>query len=348
MRVLVIGPEWFYPITEFVHQAFLFNKHDAKFIYYQYASNEKQAYYVRKLKQIHLYNSFQNVIDGKIEKNIFENNNNEILKECKENIYDLIFIIKGNFIHSETIREIKQHNSKIKIYVWYMDDPFILWGDNNKYIFQRESIKSIKYFDKVFVFDDYFVDGIKYRLNKEIHYLPLAFDDHTYKKINLQKKYNIAFIGCQTEERYRYLKNIEEYGLTLFGGDWQDLNKYKMGDVIPVEKSNQIYNESLINFNFHINQTVYGANTRTFEVPGSGNFLLTDFRNAIAKHFEIGKEIDCYTSKDELKEKVKYYLENKDKAEEIANAGYKRAASEHTYKHRIKYVLELFNKTTRS
>lgn len=342
MKVLVIGPKWFYPITEFVFKAFQFNGIETNYIYYQYQPSEKNAYYIRKLKQIKLYNSFKNIIDKKVAKNIFETNNENILNEIKKNKYALIFIIKGDFIHSETIKQIKQYNNKIQIFVWYMDDPFIQGLDNSNIKLYEESIKSIKYFDKVFVFDEYFVDGIKYRLNKETYWLPLAYDDESYDKTDFSKEYNISFIGCQTDKRYEYLKSIEKYGLILFGGDWQDLNKYRLGGVISVEKSNEIYNKSLINFNLHQEQTVYGSNTRTFEVPGSGNFLLTDYRKSMECLFKIGKEIDCYDSKEELKEKIKYYLEHKEKIAEIAEAGYNRARAEHTYKHRIKYVLFSF------
>jgi len=340
LKVLVIGPKWNYTITEFVCNAFKYNELDSDYLYYQYAPSERAAYYIRKLKQIYLYNFFKNSINKKIENDIFKNNNRNILNEIKNKNYDLIFILKGEYIHSETIKQIKEQNRNLKVFVWYMDDPFVCWLDNNQYKFWEESIKAAKYFDKIFVFDEYFVDGIRQRLNKETYYLPLAFDDKTFRKIDIEKTYNISFIGCQTNERYTHLKELETFGLNLFGGDWQDLNKYKLDDVIPLEKTNIIYNQSFVNFNFHHPQTVYGANTRTFEVPGSGNFLITDFRKSIAQLFEIGKEIECFKTKEELKEKVKYYLENKNKIFEISAAGYKRAINEHTYNHRIKIVLE--------
>jgi len=344
MKVLVIGFKWNYPITEFVCNAFNYNGAEANYIYYQNQPSERTKYYIRKLEQFHLYNFLKNKIDKKVENDIFKNNHFSILNEIKNKKYDLIFILKGEYIHSETIKEIKEKNKDVKIFVWYMDDPFICWFDNNQYKFFEESIKSTKYFDKIFVFDEYFVEGIKQRLNKEIYYLPLVFEETMFKKIETEKKYNISFIGCNTKERYEHLKEIEAYGLTIFGDNWQDLNKYKLGDVIPLEKTNTIYNQSLINFNFHHYQTVFGANTRTFEVPGSGNFLLTDYRKSMEQLFEIGKEIECFKSKEELKEKVKYYLENKNKIFEISEAGYKRAIKEHTYKHRIKYVFGFFLK----
>lgn len=340
MKILVIGPEWFYPITEFVSQAFQFYKNEVKHIYYQYTPTERKSYYIRKLKQIKLYDSLKNIIESKSDKEIFKINNENILKEVKNNKYDLIFIIRGNYIHSETIKEIKLINHLIKIYIWFVDDPFIMWlGGNNRKLF-NESINAIKYFDKIFVFDDYFVDGIKYRFNNETYYLPLAFDEQLYKKKDVNKDYNISFIGSENNERYEYLKILEDFGLVLFGGNWRDLNKYKLGDVIPVEKSNEIYNKSLVNFNLHTNQTVYGSNTRTFEVPGSGNFLITDYRKSLEKNFELDKEIVCYKSKEELLEKIRFLLNNKKCIFEIAAAGYKRAISEHSYKHRIKTVLE--------
>ncbi|HON56392.1 MAG TPA: hypothetical protein PLJ38_05175, partial [bacterium] len=148
MKVLVIGPKWNYTITEFVSKAFQYNGIDADYLYYQYFASERAAYFIRKLKQICMYDIFKNGINKKIEKDIFQNNHFKILNEIKNKNYDLIFILKGEYIHSETINEIKEKNKNLKIFVWYMDDPFICWLDNNQYNFFEESIKSAKYFDK--------------------------------------------------------------------------------------------------------------------------------------------------------------------------------------------------------
>jgi spore maturation protein CgeB len=55
----------------------------------------------------------------------------------------------------------------------------------------------------------------------------------------------------------------------------------------------------------------------------------------LSKFFEIGKEIVCFNTKEDLKRLVKYYLENEDERTAIAYSGQKRAYRDHTYARRI-------------
>ncbi|HWY51299.1 MAG TPA: glycosyltransferase [Chthoniobacterales bacterium] len=80
---------------------------------------------------------------------------------------------------------------------------------------------------------------------------------------------------------------------------------------------------------------------RDFEAPMCRSCYLTGHTAEIAEFYEIGKEIDAYRSQDELVEKTRFYLAHPDAAEELREAGYRRAVRDHTWKHRFK---ELFRK----
>lgn len=341
MKILVVGFDWFYPFTDFVVNGFKQNNCEVDRINYHYAEND--LYLIRKLKQFNLYNKFKNISLKYTNKIVYKKNHNLLTSYIRNKKYDLIFIINVFSIHSQTIKEIKEIiGQKTCLATWYIDDPFIYWTKDC--ILKTENIKAMPFYDKVFVYDSYFIDSIKERLNKNVYYLPFGFDPDTFKKISIEKNNNISFIGTYTDERFNILSEIKNFGLIIYGGDWQSLNNKCNGIVKDQNICNVTYNKSYINFNLHHLQTVYGLNIRNFDVIGSGNFLLTDYRKDLENLFEIGKEIETYKSIDELKEKIKYYLDHSEKINEIAENGYKRAQNEHTYKQRMKTVLKLIQK----
>jgi spore maturation protein CgeB len=61
------------------------------------------------------------------------------------------------------------------------------------------------------------------------------------------------------------------------------------------------------------------------------------------KLFDIGKEIVVYTSIEDLDNKVKYYLENEDERNMIAESGHQRVKRDHTYLERAKKLIEIIN-----
>lgn len=80
---------------------------------------------------------------------------------------------------------------------------------------------------------------------------------------------------------------------------------------------------------------------RDFEGPMCRTCYLTGHSDEIAEFYEVGKEIDTYQSAQELVDKTKYYLSHSEAAERLREAGYRRAARDHTWKERLN---ELFRK----
>lgn len=72
------------------------------------------------------------------------------------------------------------------------------------------------------------------------------------------------------------------------------------------------------------------ANMRIFEVTGSGVFLLTERFSNLSRYFEEGKEIETYSGRRELLEKVRYYLAHPNEREEIALRGQERCLRDHS------------------
>ena len=74
---------------------------------------------------------------------------------------------------------------------------------------------------------------------------------------------------------------------------------------------------------------------RTFEVPGSGGFLLTEAVPHLDEYFVPGREVGVFASSDDLVEQVDYWLAHPSERAAVAEAGHRRALAEHTYDHRF-------------
>ena len=69
--------------------------------------------------------------------------------------------------------------------------------------------------------------------------------------------------------------------------------------------------------------------------------MLTEKADFLEKYFKIGEEIDTFENYSELKDKIKFYLTNKDLRKEIARKGQDRILRDHTYSQRLNHI---FNK----
>jgi spore maturation protein CgeB len=82
---------------------------------------------------------------------------------------------------------------------------------------------------------------------------------------------------------------------------------------------------------------------RDFEVPGTGGGMyLTSFNPDLAQHFEVGREIVCYSNRDEMVELIRHYLARPEEADAIAQRARARSLREHRWLHRYQSMLRIF------
>ncbi|SDN23479.1 spore maturation protein CgeB [Desulfonauticus submarinus] len=98
------------------------------------------------------------------------------------------------------------------------------------------------------------------------------------------------------------------------------------------------YGENKINFNSTSAQMKGAVNQRVFDVPASGNFLLTDYREQIRELFEIEKEVVCYKNKDEIEDYINFYLKHSNLRCKIIENARARIIKEHTYEQRLTFL----------
>lgn len=214
---------------------------------------------------------------------------------------------------------------------------------------------------------------------KPIH-IQMAANPRIYKPYNLPTEYDVTFVGQKYLNRVQYLSYLYQHGIDVWvWGPWwrpepevidQSLKRraeaailrikrvvkhLMMGKALPMKRCGhslsdeemiKMYSRSRISLNFseqidnETGQTIRHIRLRDFEAPMSGALYFTGYQEELEEYYKIGKEIICYDTKEELLDKVCYYLKHETEARKIREAGLKRAQENHTWEKRFR---QLFN-----
>lgn len=117
------------------------------------------------------------------------------------------------------------------------------------------------------------------------------------------------------------------------------------GEANTISEMPLIFNNTRINLNITFRAIQTGLSLRVYDVLGCGGFLLTNYQEELPEIYEPGKEIETFSSKEELLDKVDFYLKNESARVKIARAGYERTLACHTYEHRIEEMIKLIFST---
>lgn len=185
------------------------------------------------------------------------------------------------------------------------------------------------------------------------------FDTTLYKKQNLKKDIDISFVGdVSKKSRQEFLNHLIllGYNVEVFG------HGTKNGSV-SFDKMTEIFNRSKINLNFSdtVDERVFNKYTntdysvvpnimkymtqikgRSIEVALCGGFVLTQYATGIEEMFNEN-EIAVFHDKDELLEKVKYYLKNDKHRVQMQENVYKKALQKYDVATAFSKILKNIN-----
>lgn len=172
-------------------------------------------------------------------------------------------------------------------------------------------------------------------------------DFYTYKEIIKDPaKYTIAQLcmGSQVAEleRIRTLNTLaRHFNVDLYtASDTSPLTGvHTHGTIESLKAMPKVFHLSKINLNMTVKSIQSGLPLRIFDIMGCGGFLMTNYQAELNDYFEIGKDLEAYSSMDELVDKCAFYLEHDDIRTEIARNGYEKMKQHHTYPHRIAEML---------
>jgi len=209
-------------------------------------------------------------------------------------------------------------------------------------------------YDLWFFKDPFVVDLFHTHLGINVHYLPEACNPIWHYPIEPSTA-DRARYGCDLTtagNMYYYralmLNMFTEYDLKIWGSSypkWLDspLRAHYPGLYIAETEKAKALRSAKIVLNTLSHKEISGINARAFEVAGCGGFQIADWRPNMDDLFVEDKEIVIFRSRDELKDKVDYYLRKPEQREQIAMAGCRRAHADHTYQKRLEKIFELIS-----
>ncbi len=103
----------------------------------------------------------------------------------------------------------------------------------------------------------------------------------------------------------------------------------------------KVFNLSKINLNITMRPIESGLPLRCFDILGCGGFLMTNYQPELDDMFIIGRDLETYSSIDELIDKCGYYLSHDEERKSIAKSGYEKVCSRHTHYHRLQQMLSV-------
>ena len=232
-------------------------------------------------------------------------------------------------IWTETLDIIKNHSSVATI-CWTTDDSW-KYREVSRFIGKAYHAMTTTYPETIPL---YCRDGINHVLLTQW----AANGANLAEPLKAKKcTYPVTFVGAAHGNRKHQIKQLKALGVavTCFGYGWPS-------GPVPEQDIPKIMRESVISLNFS-NASGRGGKqikARTFEVPGAGGFLLTEYTPGLEAVYTLKKEIDVFHNPKELADKIKYYLTHFDKRDQMALAGYERTRSDHTYEDRLRKVLD--------
>lgn len=250
----------------------------------------------------------------------------------------LVLIAHGT-LDPAVIRQLRRRTTA-KLAAWYPDSlanlgrQHLLGSDLDAWFFK----------------DPYMAEVFRSKLGLNAVYLPEACNPRWHRKVNLSeadhRKYDCDLTSACSMYYYRerILAPFAAYDLKMWGTGYPFWlhstlrSRYPGRYVAELEKA-KAFNAAKIVLNTMHYSEIDGVNCRLFEAAGCGAFQIADWKPALPRLFDPEREIVTFGSREELREKVDYYLAHPEARQAIADRAYARAHGEHTYDVRLQRII---------
>lgn len=283
----------------------------------------------------------------------------------EQNISDMIAEFKPDLIFSmgctpENNAKVKQQwiNKAVK----KAQIPHVYWATEDPRYTLTFSLPLIRNVQPDFVFticpsrvEDYKNLGIKaarldFGYHSSVHFPANSDRQYQCSIALIANAYPMLYKECPEHFRFKYLAMLiepllkENIRVDIWGRNWHEMVKqlgYDMPqewihEYLPYTEANKVYSSADIVLG--IQNLPTQLTQRTYEILGSGGFLLTNDSVELRRLFQPERDLVAISSPEQTLGLVRYYLEHWDERQEIQEQG-RRAVAIHSYRHRAEYVI---------
>lgn len=251
-----------------------------------------------------------------------------ITKTVVENKIDAFFILFYGDSFLVPLEYLQKLRKKTKIVLFPCDDEMHFDTHSKYYAQAADAVITTDYFS-AFAYEKLGIPAIAdmTHVSKEL-----------LKPLNLTRDIDVSFVGhCAKTDRKDYMDFLEANGIKVERFGFGSSNGF-----VTYEEYGKIFCRSKINLNFsrlefadwlHKDDPIIartkGNKGRVMEVSLTRSFCLSEHYAALPHVFERGREIDWFTDRESLLEKVRYYLAHDAEREQIAQRAYERTLREY-------------------
>jgi len=197
-----------------------------------------------------------------------------------------------------------------------------IWEDTvNEGFMENSILPTLPFFDLHVINENplFIVNCEKLPMNQKNKILVLynAYSSKQFKPID-EKTIDVAFTGRVTgyrSQRKEYLLYLMERNITGF------ICLFENNLFLSMEESYRMLGKSKIGLNFSFSVNNHQLKGRVFEIMLSGAMLLESENPQTASLFEEGKDYVSFSSKEDMFDKIRYYLKNDAERKRIAENG---------------------------
>jgi len=259
----------------------------------------------------------------------------------------LTFVVSPLLLHPDSILALQEYGP---VFVFYTDNPL----DSHHTHTNSWEKGRLCLWDAALIWNPELVDKLHKNGVKRAFFHQFCADTqyHFPQRQNLPE-YDIAFIGNwdTSKKREKYLKTVADYNLGLWGSDYWNV-RCREPSLRGISQGMCSYQDipkflgtAKMALNILRPQNEGGHNIRTYEIPATGTLMLSERSETLLNLFIEDREAVYFSSPEELREKVKYLMENQQLRESIAKAGYQKALK-NTIAERVEEIKSLYQSLT--
>lgn len=227
-------------------------------------------------------------------------------------------------------RTISKHNGKAVRVAWHFDllrPP----GDRRLAI---SVARQANVSDLVFATDGDWINSKNLKYRNKVYWLPQGADERVVGAAVAEHcTYPLMFAGSNSlgQGRRDWLAEV----VSRWDGKLMHLNRFYRRDL-----AYKIATTKVVLAPDSPGSNYYWSN-RVYLMLGFGAFLLHPYYEGLASQYVENKEIVCYRSREEMHDKIAYFIEHESERKAIAAAGLERTKREHLYRHRVTKIMQL-------